>query len=132
MGSTVCVRCGANLMPHSYCNVCHDVLCFRCSSCSMNTDERIHVLCRGIDNANNNNNNNGIREDTQKLMQMPIIDDSYSNTHYYIQNQLNEELKYNSINFSTSYWNNVFESMKMINRYWAKILNIGIDNSSVT
>jgi len=131
MGSTVCVRCGANLMPHSYCNVCHDVLCFRCSSCSMNTDERIHVLCRGIDNANNNNNN-GIREDTQKLMQMPIIDDSYSNTHYYIQNQLNEELKYNSINFSTSYWNNVFESMKMINRYWAKILNIGIDNSSVT
>ncbi len=97
----------------------------------MNTDERIHVLCRGIDNANNNNNN-GIREDTQKLMQMPIIDDSYSNTHYYIQNQLNEELKYNSINFSTSYWNNVFESMKMINRYWAKILNIGIDNSSVT
>ena len=23
MGSTICVRCGANLMPHSYCNVCH-------------------------------------------------------------------------------------------------------------
>jgi hypothetical protein len=128
MGSTICVRCGANLMPHSYCNVCHDVLCFACSSCSMNTDERIHVYCRGIDTTNNNN---GIREDTQISMQRPIMDDRYSNTHYYIQNQFNDEIKYNSINFSTSYWNNVFESMKMINRYWAKILNIGIDNSSV-
>jgi hypothetical protein len=141
MGSTICVRCGANLMPHSYCNVCHDVLCFRCSSCSVNTDERIHVYCVGIDTANNNNNNdnnnnnnnnnNGIREDTQKLMQRPIMDNRYSNTRYHIQNQLNDELKYNSINFSTSYWNNVFESVKMINRYWAKIFNIGIDNSSV-
>ena len=49
--------------------------------------------------------------------------------HYHIQNQLNDEIKYNSINLSTSYWNNMFESIKLLNRYWSKIFNIGIDNS---
>ena len=49
--------------------------------------------------------------------------------HYHIQNQLNDEIKYNSINLSTSYWNNIFESIKLINRYWSKIFNIGINNS---
>ena len=49
--------------------------------------------------------------------------------HYHIHNQLNDEIKYNSINLSTSYWNNMFESIKLLNRYWAKIFNIGIDNS---
>jgi hypothetical protein len=29
-----------------------------------------------------------------------------------------------------SYWNNVFESIKLFNRYWTKIFNIEIDNSS--
>ena len=44
--------------------------------------------------------------------------------HYYVQNKLNDELKYNSINLSTSYWNNIFESIKLINRYWSKIFKI--------
>ena len=124
MGSTICVRCGANLMPHSYCNVCHDVLYFTCSSCSMNTDERFHAYCRNPDTVNNN------LEDKQKLIQRPessqlIMDGD----HYHIQNQLNDEIKYNSINLSTSYWNNIFESIKLLNRYWSKIFNIGINNS---
>jgi hypothetical protein len=28
MGSTVCVSCGETLIPLSYCDVCHEVLCF--------------------------------------------------------------------------------------------------------
>ena len=124
MGSTICVRCGANLMPHSYCNVCHDVLYFTCSSCSMNTDERFHAYCHNPDTVNNN------LKDKQKLIQRPQSSQSIMNgDHYHIQNQLNDEIKYNSINLSTSYWNNIFESIKLLNRYWNKIFNIGINNS---
>ena len=121
MGSTACVRCGANLMPHSFCNVCHEVLHFTCSSCSMNTDERIHAYCRDLDTVNN------IVISDNKWTQRPTIDVYYINT----QDQLNEEIKYNSINISTSYWNNIFESIKLINRYWSKIFNIGINSSPV-
>ena len=121
MGSTACVRCGANLMPHSYCNVCHEVLYFTCSSCSMNTDERIHTNCRDLDTVNN------IVISDNKWTQRPTIDVYYINT----QDQLNEEIKYNSINISTSYWNNIFESIKLINRYWSKMFSIGIDSPSV-
>jgi hypothetical protein len=52
-------------------------------------------------------------------------DDYYVN----IQNKLNYEIKSSSINLSTSYWNNIFESIKLLNSYWSKIFNIGIDNS---
>ena len=121
MGSTACVRCGANLMPHSFCNVCHEVLYFTCSSCSMNTDERIHANCRDLDTVNN------IVISDNKWTQRPTIDVYYINT----QDQLNEEIKYNSINISTSYWNNIFESIKLINRYWSKMFSIGIDSPSV-
>jgi len=97
----------------------------------MNTDERIHVNCRSVDTVNNK----GIRlEDAQRLMQKPessqsIMDDYNLNTHYHIQNQLNDEIKHNSIHLSTSYWDNVLESIKLVNRYWIKIFNIGINNS---
>ena len=91
MGSTVCVRCGATLIPHSYCDVCQDVLRFVCSSCSMYTDERIHTYCRSTRIQNN--------YDIRKLVQIPntsqiVLNDSYS----YIQNQLSDEIKYNSLN----------------------------------
>ena len=90
----------------------------------MNTDERVHVYCRNPDIVNNDLGK-------QKFMPRPIMkDDYYVNTHY-IQNQLNDEIKSSSINLSTSYWNNIFESIKLINRYWNKIFNIGINNSPV-
>ena len=90
----------------------------------MNTDERFHAHYRNPDIVNNDSP----LEDKQKLMQRPIMDDDY---YVNSQNQLNDEIKYNSINLSTSYWNNIFESIKLINRYWSKIFNIGINNSSV-
>ena len=132
MGSTICVRCGASLIPHSYCNVCHDVLFFTCSSCSMNTDERIPAYCRNPDTVNDINIDVYL-EDKQiqrrESSQLIMDDDHYVNTHYYMQNQLNDKIKSSSINLSTSYWNNIFESIKLINRYWSKTFNIGIDNS---
>ena len=100
----------------------------------VNTDERFHAYCRNVDTVNSND----IRlEYTERLMQkaessqLIMNDDYYANTHYYIQNELNDEIKYNSINLSTSYWDSVFESIKLVNRYWAKIFDIGINNSSV-
>jgi hypothetical protein len=95
----------------------------------MNTDERIHAYCRNPDTVNDINIDIYLED---KQMQRPessqlIMDED----HYHIQNQLNDEIKYNSINISTSYWNNMFESIKLINRYWSKIFNIGINRSPV-
>lgn len=134
MGSTICVRCGASLIPHSYCDVCHDVLRFTCSSCSMNTDERIHIYCKN--NVTVNNNNHIYLQDEQKLIEYPkslqlIMDNYYMNTHYFMQKQFNDEIKDSSIRLSKSYWDNIFESVKLLNRYWKKILDVGINNSSI-
>jgi predicted amidophosphoribosyltransferase len=122
MGSTVCVRCGAILIPHSYCDVCQDVLRFVCSSCSMYTDERFHTYCRSTRIQNS--------YDIRKLVQIPnssqiVLNDRYS----YIQNQLSDEIKYNSLNLLTSYWDSIFESIKLVNRYWRRIFNIGNSSS---
>jgi hypothetical protein len=122
MGSTVCVRCGANLVPHSYCDICHDVLCFTCSSCSMNTIERIYAYHKAP------------TQDSQKLLHEPIssqlvINDNYFNNHYFIQDQLNDKIKDSSIKIWTSYWNNIFEAIKLVNGYWNRILNIGNSSS---
>ena len=128
MGSTVCVRCGATLIPHSYCDVCQDALRFKCSSCSMSTDERIHAYCHNA----SIHENNDIHLDTQQLMEEPksyqlLVD----NTQYYTQNQFNDKIKYDSINISTSYWDSFFESIKLVNRYWSRIFNIGNSSSSI-
>jgi hypothetical protein len=128
MGSTVCVKCGANLVPNSYCDICHDVISFTCSSCSMDTVERIHAYSHN--NFTLNNNNNLHLQDSQMSLKEPIsprfaINDNYINTHIYIQNQLNDKIKENSIKLSTSYWNNMFEAIQLVNAYWGRIINIG-------
>ena len=93
----------------------------------MNTDERIHTYCH---NTSYQNNNDGIYlQDTQKLMEEPrlnqlLIHNNHINTQYYIQNQLNDEIKYNSINLLTSYWNGIFESIKLVNSCCRKIFKI--------
>ena len=95
----------------------------------MNTDERIHAYCRNPDTVNDINIDIYLEDkQMQRAESSQLIMDE---DHYHIQNQLNDEIKYNSINISTSYWNNMFESIKLINRYWSKIFNIGINNSPV-
>ncbi len=100
MGSTCCVRCGATLVPHLYCDVCDEVVCFTCSSCSSNL------------------------EDTKTKSFQLIMDDS----NYSKQNQFNDELKYFIIKLSTSYWFILFECTKVVNRYCRKIFNLGINS----
>jgi hypothetical protein len=130
MGSTLCVRCGAILIPSSYCEVCNNVLCFKCSSCSMITDERIHAFCQNADTVIGRNNRN---QDLQELLLEPnsvqtIMNNGYLNNYYNLQNHLNDEIKHNSIRLSSSFWFNIFECIKLINKSWTKIYNIG--NSS--
>lgn len=127
MGSTVCVRCGATLIPHSYCDICHDILCFTCSSCTMNTVERIHTYCSNA--SSRNNDYNVYLQDIQKLMEEPKssqlgINNDYVSTHFFIQNQFNDNIKDSSIKLSTSYWFNIFESIKIVNRFWSRIFGI--------
>ena len=124
MGSTVCVRCGATLIPHSDCDVCHDVLRFICSSCSMYTDERIHAYCRRNPRIQGN-------DSIRKLVQIPnssqIVLNDFPDNDFpdaNIQNQLTEEIKYNSINLFTSYWDSMFDSIKLVNTCWKRIFNI--------
>lgn len=130
MGSTICVRCGANLVPHSYCDICHEMLGFICSSCSMNTIERVHANCYDTCTLSNNNDNVYL-QDSQNLMEEPTSSLLAANDNYYIQNQLHDKMKDNSINLSTSYWNNMFETMKMVNTYWSQIFNVGNSSSSI-
>ena len=130
MGSTSCVRCGATLIPHSYCDVCNDVTCFTCSSCSKNTDERIHAYCRNIDTVNSNDI---YIDDIQRLMvetksSQLIMNDHNLDSNYYKQNQLSEEMKYSLIKLSTLYWFNLFECIKVVNRYCRTIFNLGVNS----
>ncbi len=92
----------------------------------MRTDERIHMCCNNIGTINSND---GIfLQESQQIMDNSnssqlIIGDNYVNTHLYMQNRLNNEIKDSSIKLTTSYWTHVFESIKLINR-WSKIFNI--------
>jgi hypothetical protein len=81
----------------------------------MNTDERIHAYCQ---------NNAKYLEDTKTKSSQLIMDDS----NYYNQNQLNDEIKYCLIKLSTSYWFNLFERIKLVNKYCRKIFNLGINS----
>jgi hypothetical protein len=99
----------------------------------MYTDERIHTYCH---NASIQNNNSICLKDTKELMEESesyqlLIDNNYINTQSYIQNQLNDEIKYNSINILTSYWDSIFESTKLVNRYWSRLFSIVNSRSSM-
>jgi hypothetical protein len=82
----------------------------------MFTDERIHAYCR-----NKEIQNNSIR----KLVQVSNSSQIVLNGGYdYVQNHLNDEIKNNLVNLLASYWDNIFESIKLANIYWRRIFNI--------
>jgi hypothetical protein len=108
MGSTLCVRCGAHLNAHSYCGICHEIICYTCSECSLTTDERIHLDCQHIDTVNNTNNLPS-QEKQRYLNSLPIRSaHAITETYYTSQNQLNDEMKYT---------------------FWTQVSNISINNS---
>jgi hypothetical protein len=154
MSSTLCVRCGSDLTPFSYCKVCNQVIRFVCSSCNMISDERYHLYC--IEVSKNDikllpSNKEQGREQilvgdtivSREIQKNKIGLEKYeSNTtglslnrwnDYLIssfssliksihdnQDQLNEQLRYSSVNLSLSYLTTFFEYLKLINNYWMR------------
>jgi hypothetical protein len=71
--------------------------------------------------------------DIQKLMvetksSQLIMNDHNLDSNYYKQNQLSEEMKYSLIKLSTLYWFNLFECIKVVNRYCRTIFNLGVNS----
>lgn len=154
MSSTLCVRCGSDIVPFSYCKVCNQVVRFVCSSCNMISDERYHIYCqevskndvkliqskngqgRGqilIDTVESNviqKNKVGHekhKNDANNLSPSKWNDYLISSISSFIkslhdnQDQLNEQLRYSSVNLSSSYLSTFFEYLKLINNYWTKV-----------
>lgn len=149
MSSTLCVRCGSDLVPFSYCKVCSQVVRFVCSSCNMITDERFHLYCKRVSKKDDNlmqqeqeqiliNTVESRSELKNKFSHEKLENDTVNLSHnrwddhlissfpsfirsiYNNQDQLNEQLRHSSINLSSSYLSSLFEYLKLINNYWMK------------
>ena len=154
MSSTLCVRCGSDLVPFSYCKVCSQVVRFVCSSCNMISDERFHLYCKEV-----SKNDVKLLQSKKELERGQILIDtvksravqksivghekhendvvglpfnrwndylisslsSFITSIYDNQDQLNEQLRYSSVNLSSSYLSTFFEYLKLINSYWMKV-----------
>ncbi len=155
MSSTLCVKCGSDLVPFSYCKVCNQVVRIVCSSCNMISDERYHLYCKEV----SKNTVNQLQAKKERVRRQVLIntvessmiqrnkvglekhenDDAISLSSnrwndYLIssfssfvksvhdnQDQLNEQLRYSSVNLSSSYLSTFFEYLKLINNYWMKV-----------
>jgi hypothetical protein len=155
MSSTLCVRCGFDLIPFSYCKVCNQVVRFVCSSCNMISDERYHLYCKEV----SKNSVNKLQPEKEQVKGQILIDtvessmiqrnkigpekhesddaislssnrwndylissfSSYIKSVHDNQDQLNEQLRYSSVNISSSYLSTFFEYLKLFNNYWMKM-----------
>ena len=154
MSSTLCVRCGSDLVPFSYCKVCNQVVRFVCSSCNMISDERFHIYCKEV----SKNDVKLLQSKKERGREQILIDtvesravrkskvghekhendvvglpfnrwndylisslSSFITSIYNNQDQLNEQLRYSSVNLSSSYLSTFFEYLKLINSYWMKV-----------
>jgi hypothetical protein len=55
MAQTLCIKCGSELKPSSYCELCKQPLIFTCASCDYTTDEKVHADCRNAKELTKNN-----------------------------------------------------------------------------
>jgi hypothetical protein len=154
MSSTLCVRCGSDLVPFSYCKVCNQVVRFVCSSCNMISDERFHLYCKEV----SKNDVKLLQSKKERGREQILIDtvesravrkskvghekhendvfglsfnrwndylisslSSFIKSIYDNQDQLNEQLRYSSVNLSSSYLSAFFEYLKLIDSYWMKV-----------
>jgi hypothetical protein len=65
------------------------------------------------------------------LNPLPESTHAITETHYTSQNQLNDEIKYNSIKLQELRWNNLFESIKLANVFWSQVFSSISINSSL-
>jgi hypothetical protein len=157
MSSTLCVRCGSDLVPFSYCKVCNQVVKFVCSSCNMISDERYHLYCKEVSKntvnqlqpkkervrgqvlfntvessmfqrnkvgleKHENDDNESISLSSNRWNDYLISSiSSFVKSVHDNQDQLNEQLRYSSVNLSSSYLSTFFEYLKLINNYWMKV-----------
>ena len=49
MAQTLCIKCGSELKPSSYCQLCQQPLIFTCTSCEYITEEKVHPDCRNAE-----------------------------------------------------------------------------------
>src|ERR671931_684826 len=49
MAQTLCIKCGSELKPSSYCQLCQQPLIFACTSCEYITEEKVHPDCRNAE-----------------------------------------------------------------------------------
>src|SRR6188472_4557950 len=49
MAQTLCIKCGSELKPSSYCQLCREPLIFACTSCDYITEEKVHTDCRNAE-----------------------------------------------------------------------------------
>src|SRR5436853_3192666 len=49
MAQTLCIKCGSELKPSSYCQLCQEPLIFACTSCDYITEEKVHTDCRNAE-----------------------------------------------------------------------------------
>ena len=49
MAQTLCIKCGSELKPSSYCQLCQQPLIFTCTSCEYITEEKVHTDCRNAE-----------------------------------------------------------------------------------
>lgn len=154
MSSTLCVRCGSDLVPFSYCKICNQVIRFVCSSCNMISDERFHLYCKEV----SKNDVKLLQSKKERGRGQILIDtvesgavqkskvghekhendvvglpfnrwndylisslSSFITSIYDNQDELNEQLRYSSVNLSSSYLSTFFEYLKLINSYWMKV-----------
>jgi len=154
MSSTLCVRCGSDLVPFSYCKVCNQAVRFVCSSCNMISDERFHLYCKEVPKQDTKllqskkergrgqilidtvesrafqKNKVGHEKHKNDAVGLSLNrwDDylissfsSFIKSVYDNQDQLNEQIRYSSVNLSSSYLSTFFECLKLINNYWMKV-----------
>jgi hypothetical protein len=154
MSSTLCVRCGSDLVPFSYCKVCNQVVRFVCSSCNMISDERFHVYCKEVSKNDvkllQSKKERGRGQILINTVESRVVQkskvghekhendvvglpfnrwndylisslSSFITSIYNNQDQLNEQLRYSSVNLSSSYLSTFFEYLKLINSYWMKV-----------
>ena len=153
MSSTLCVRCGSDLLPLSYCKVCNQIVRFVCSSCNMISDERYHLYCREVSKNKLQSKNERVRgqilidaADSSMIQRNKVGHEKHENDDdsislpsnrwndylissfssfvksvHYNQEQMNEQLRYSSVNLTSSYLATFFEYLKLINNYWMKV-----------
>ena len=153
MGSTLCVKCGSDIVPFSYCKMCNQAVRFVCTSCNLLSDERSHLYCTEVSNEDVELLHSNKEQDRRQILidrsgfrtiqtdkigqekhetaaslslsrwnEYPLSSfSSFIKSVHDNQDQLNEQLRYSSINLSSSYLSTLFEYLKLINNYWMKI-----------